>query len=75
MQETPSCKDSSGIGAPALTATDSTGVVFFTDVPAGTVHLTATPGSLGGKASSTVTVNVRAGWITGVTMFPTPVTP
>jgi hypothetical protein len=63
-----------GIAAPAATATDSTGIVFFTGVPAGTVHLTATPGSLQ-KASSMVTINVRAGYITGVTMFPTPAAP
>jgi hypothetical protein len=66
-----------GLDMPTLTATDSTGLVFIDNVPLGAdsgpdlVHLTATPLATG-KPSSKVTVQVRAGWTTGVLMYPTP---
>jgi hypothetical protein len=66
-----------GVDMPALTATDNTSLVFIVNVPVGAdsganlVHLTATPLATG-KPSSKVTVQVRAGWATGVYMYPTP---
>ncbi len=53
-------------------ATDSTGLVTFFNVPPGNVDLTAAPVALGGTASSHMSVTVRAGSITAVTMLPTP---
>jgi hypothetical protein len=60
-----------GFNNPKATATDQTGLAIFTNVPAGTVHLTATPLAIR-KPSSHVAVQVRAGWITGPTLLPTP---
>ena len=60
-----------GIGNLMPTATDQTGVAIFTNVPVGNVNVTATPLALGAP-SSKVTVQVRAGWITGANLFPTP---
>ncbi len=58
--------------SPTLTETNSTGVVSFANVPPGRVDLTASPVALGGKASSHMTVTVRAGFETTVIMMPTP---
>jgi hypothetical protein len=60
-----------GIGNLMPTATDQTGVAIFTNVPVGNVNVTATPLSIGAP-SSKVTVQVRAGWLTGANLFPTP---
>jgi hypothetical protein len=60
-----------GIGNLMPTATDQSGVVIFANVPVGNVNLTATPLAVGSQ-SSKVTVQVRAGWITGANLFPTP---
>ncbi len=56
----------------SLMATDTTGFLAFLNVPPGTVDFTAFPVALGGKASSHVSVIVRAGSITTVAMEPTP---
>jgi hypothetical protein len=62
-----------GISTPTATATDSTGIVYFNNVPVGSaINLTATPMATPRKPSSKVTVEARAGWITGVYMYPTP---
>ncbi len=71
------CSRRRRLDVPTPTATDSTGIVFIDNVLVGAdaganfVHLTVTPLALG-KPSSKVTVQVRAGWTTGVLMFPTP---
>jgi hypothetical protein len=51
--------------------TDSSGLVFFNNVPVGPVTLTATPVALG-RPSSKVAVSVRAGFDTAVEMWVTP---
>jgi hypothetical protein len=53
------------------TSTDNTAFAAFGPVPAGNLDLIVTPLALG-KPASRVTVNVRPGWITDVTIFPTP---
>jgi hypothetical protein len=58
-------------GNPMQKTTDTMGTAYFSNVPVGTVHLTATPVGLG-KPSATATVEVRAGWITEASMFPMP---
>ncbi len=59
-------------GNRALTATDPSALVFFLNVPpSSNVRVTATPVGLD-RPSSVIPVQVRAGWITGVTMYPTP---
>jgi hypothetical protein len=67
----PAIREFYGIGNLMPTATDRTGVAIFTNVPVGNVNLTATPVAIGAP-SSKVTVQVRAGWITGANLFPTP---
>ncbi len=56
---------------PTATSTDTSGVALFVDVPAGRATVTATPKGLA-SPSSVVTLNVRAGAITGVFAPPTP---
>lgn len=58
-------------GSTTAAATDSSGLAEFLNVPVGTIDLTATP-VVTGKASSRVTVQVRAETETVVTMRPTP---
>jgi hypothetical protein len=53
------------------TSTDVKAFAAFGPVPAGNLDLIVTPLALG-KPASRVTVNVRPGWITDVTLFPTP---
>ena len=55
----------------AVTETDGSGTVVFTNVPPGLVTVTATP-STTGKASSKSSVYVKTGVWTALTMFPTP---
>ncbi len=52
--------------------TDTTSLVTISNVPPGNVDLTAAPTALGGTVSSHMSVTVRAGSITAVTMLPTP---
>ncbi len=59
-------------GSSVATATDSTALVTFFNVPAGSLDLTAIPSQLGGRPSSRETVIVRAGSVTDVSMLPTP---
>ncbi len=55
----------------ALTSTDQSGLVFILNVPAATnVRVTATPLGMD-RPASVDSVQVRAGWITGITMYPT----
>jgi hypothetical protein len=58
-------------GNATATSTDQTGLVSFLDVPPGSVQLTATARSQGAPVSR-ISIQVRAGWITDVTMVPTP---
>lgn len=51
--------------------TDQGGLLYFSNVPAGSVIVTATPVSLG-RASSTATTVVRAGATTSLQMLPSP---
>jgi hypothetical protein len=62
-----------GINAdPTLTATDLSGLAFLFNVPPSTnVRVTATPVGME-RPTSVVPVQVRAGWITNVSMYPTP---
>ncbi|MGO9834867.1 MAG: hypothetical protein ACLP1X_11670 [Polyangiaceae bacterium] len=53
------------------TGTPSNGLAVFINVPPGLLSLTATPNTLG-TPSSQFTVNVAAGTLTEVGMFPTP---
>jgi hypothetical protein len=53
------------------TTTDTTGLLVFANVPAGTVHVTTTPVALGAK-SGTVDAEIHAGAETWVVVFPTP---
>jgi hypothetical protein len=63
-------KSFSTLGASA-TATDSSGVIIFVNVPAGDVQITATPpGS--SQASSHVGANVRPQALTTIVAYPTP---
>ena len=55
----------------AATATDQSGTLFFTNVPAGEVVLTAIPPAIG-RPSSTVSATVRAGTTTTVFAWPSP---
>ena len=52
-------------------ATDASGLIIFTNVPAGPVKITATPPGLG-KAASVVSATVHAQASTVVLAFPTP---
>ena len=61
-------KDETGAQA---TVTGTGGVLYFYNVPAGPVNVTATPMALG-KASSQVTASVRAGAVTTAYLAPTP---
>jgi hypothetical protein len=56
---------------PGAVATTSTGVAGVFNFPPGTYVVTATPVSLGTKASQ-VTVFVQSGHVTGALMWPTP---
>jgi hypothetical protein len=59
-------------GDRTLTATDQSGLAFILNVPpTGNVRLTATPLGMD-RPASVDSVQVRAGWITGIGMFPTP---
>ncbi len=60
-----------GINPEGAPVTDSTGIVIFLNVSPGLTELTATPSALG-KPSSKVSAYVRAGTVTGVLMYPTP---
>ena len=61
-----------GMTDPTATETDPTGLVFFFNVPAThSAEVTATPAGYS-EPSSKVSVQVRAGSITGVLMYPTP---
>jgi hypothetical protein len=51
--------------------TDSKGILLFTNVLVGTVHVTVTPLAIG-RASGSTKVDVRAGAVTGVLVAPTP---
>ncbi len=53
------------------TATDASGYIIFTNVPAGPVKITATPPGLG-KAASVVNATIHAQASTVVLAFPTP---
>ena len=55
-----------------LTATDATGNALLVNVPPGNVVVRARPQALGGAVSSTEAFFVRAGWLSGVVMVPTP---
>jgi hypothetical protein len=68
----PAIREFYGQSNPMATETDSTGLVIIANVPPGNVNLTATPLALKDKPSSKVTVQVRAGWITGGILWPTP---
>jgi hypothetical protein len=57
-----------GLPGTSKPPTDTTGLVFFDNVPAGSVTLTATPVAIG-RPSSQATVLVRAGWVTDVEMW------
>jgi hypothetical protein len=56
---------------PSLTATNSGGYASFSHVRPGVVEVIATPKALG-RPSSRQSVLVRAGWVTGIVMLPTP---
>jgi hypothetical protein len=58
----------------ATTTTDQTGIIFFSNVLAGPIQLTATPMAVG-KTSSQVTVHVVPGIVTLVLVWPTPKNP
>ena len=55
----------------AATVTGQDGIVIFDNVPAGPVDLTAVPPAIG-MPSSKVSVNVQAGAVTELLMWPTP---
>ena len=58
---------------PGATATDrvlASAMLF--NAPPGPIELTVRPQALDGAASSDMTVFVRAGWLSVVTMVPTP---
>jgi hypothetical protein len=64
-----------GLMNPSLTATatDSSGVAGFVNIPApGIVNVTAKPLALGGKVSSQAHVYVRPGTLTSLFLYPTP---
>ena len=59
-------------GDRTLMATDQSGLAFIANVPpTGNVRVTATPLGMD-RPASVDSVQVRAGWITGISMFPTP---
>ncbi len=71
---TPTVKEFYGLST-TETATDPTYFsATFIGVPVGSIEVVATPRALN-QPSSRETVNVRAGWVTGVMMAPTPSVP
>jgi hypothetical protein len=59
---------------PTAPVTDSLGLLVFGNVPEGTFEATATP-TVSGKAAATVGAFARAGAITEIVLWPTPMTP
>ncbi len=54
------------------TSTGMRGLAAFAGLPAGSIDVIATPLALGNKPSSRQMVTIRPGWVTAVTMLPTP---
>jgi hypothetical protein len=71
-QETQSVTSSTGV---ATDITDSQGLLFFFNVPVGTVKVTATPEAIAPRTSSIVTTTIYKGAITSVLAYPTPARP
>jgi hypothetical protein len=55
--------------------TDSQGILFFYNVPVGTVKVTATPEAIAPRTPSVVTTTIYKGAITSVLAYPTPPMP
>jgi hypothetical protein len=60
-----------GVGRRIAETAPNNGRIYFQNVPPGSITLTATPLALG-RPVSQVTVNVDAGTVTAVRMYPTP---